>query len=211
MHVWSLWDNMNPKNTAHEDVSSIWLSMLYGNIFGAHNQAERRFFPAQPISGLPCLQSFHMKSRLINLQGKIRKGEKKGGTGKRINAQIEMSFPSLQLLVLFFFFFFIWLWKPGCNCNWHWNQTAWPCQVSSSPATPSLLLREIKEGGGGSEGGRQHRESPDNSAAHMPVFEELLLYASLIYLTFVQGSQSVLGTWGVMAEHTSSFFLGDDM
>lgn len=97
---------MKPKNTAHEDVSSTWLSMLYGNIFGAHNQAERRFFPAQPISGLPCLQSFHMKSRLINLQGKIRKGEKKGGTGKRINAQIEMSFPSLQLLGFFWVFFY---------------------------------------------------------------------------------------------------------
>lgn len=39
-----------------------------------------------------------MINRLINLQGKMRKGKrKKGGMGERINGQIEMSFPSLQL------------------------------------------------------------------------------------------------------------------
>lgn len=41
----------------------------------------------------------------------------------------------------------------------------------------------------------------------MLVFEGLLFCASLIYLIFIQGSRSALGTWGTTAEHTGSFFL----
>lgn len=67
------------------------------------------------------------------------------------------------------------------------------------PPRHPCWLREIKEGGGGSEGGWQQRGSPDNSTARMPVFEGFLFYPSLIYLIFVQGSQSALRTWGVTA------------
>lgn len=43
------------------------------------SKQKEGFFPVQPLSGLPCLQSFHMINRLINLQGKMRKGKKKWG------------------------------------------------------------------------------------------------------------------------------------
>lgn len=75
------------------------------------------------------------------------------------------------------------------------------------PPCPPCWLREIKVGGGGSERGQQHRESPDNSAACVPVFEGLLFYASLIYFIFVQGSQSALGTWGGDSRAHKQLFL----
>lgn len=75
------------------------------------------------------------------------------------------------------------------------------------PPCHPCWLREIKEGGGGSERGQQRRESPDNSAACMPVFEGLLFYASLIYFIFVQGSQSALGTWGGDSRAHKQLFL----
>lgn len=137
-----------------------------------------------------------------------------------------MSFPSRQLdadalplsLPLFFFSYPFWIFffkfgyksqdviGTGTEIKQHDLARFLPV-----PPRHPCWLREIKEGGGVSEGGRQHRESLDNSAACVPVFEGLLFYASLIYLIFVQGSQSALGTWGVTAEHTSSFFLGSDV
>jgi len=62
--------------------------MLSGHILGAHTQTESRFVLAQSISGLPHLQSFHMKNRLINLQGRKRnekKREQRGEEGDWIN------------------------------------------------------------------------------------------------------------------------------
>lgn len=191
------------------------------------SKQKEGFFPTQPISGLPCLQSFHMINRLINLQGKMRKGKrKKGGMGERINGQIEMSFPSLQLdaaaspvslppsifffLTLLVFFLFGYKSQDVIGTGTEIKQHDLASFLPVPPCHP-CWLREIKEGGRGSERGQQRRESPDNSAACVPVFEGLLFYASLIYFIFVQGSQSALGTWGGTAEHTSSFFLGADM
>lgn len=59
-------------------------------------------------------------------------------------------------------------------------------------------LRERKEDGEGSKGGHQRRESPDNSAACMHVFERLLFYASPIYLSFIQ---PLWGRWGDSRAH----------
>lgn len=144
--------------------------------------------------------------------------------GKRINGWIEMSFPRLQLdaaaspvfLPPFIFFFLPFLVSrfgyksqdvigTGTKIKQHDLARFLPSRYTI------LAGWGKKKCGEGSEGGQQHRESPDNSAACMPVFEGLLFYASLIYLIFVQGSQSALGTWGVTAECTSSFFLGTDI
>lgn len=118
-----------------------------------------------------------------------------------------MSFPSLQLdsaasplspLPLFFvlaFCFLIWLQsqdiiETGVGIKQHDLARFLPV-----PPHHPCWLREIIEDGGGSEGGHQCRESPDSSAALLPVFEGLLFCASLIYLIFSQGSPSALGTW----------------
>lgn len=144
------------------------------------SKQKEGFFPVHPISGLPCLQSFHMINRLINLQGKMRKGKKKmGAQGKGSMDKLKCHFPACNWMLLpllslshplFFFslpFWFFWFGYKSQDVIGTGTDIKQHDLARFLPVPPRhpCWLREIKEGGGGSEGGRQRRESPDNSAA----------------------------------------------